>query len=258
MDLVALPEVKAVNCRDLGGRYLIDVECTNTYWNCPKCGGDQLYDHAAREVDYTDTPLHGMPCLIRLKKRRQRCKDCKHVCACVPNQHFDEDFQITLPESLTVDLVTLADQEHVILARHKAAQDAAEKIRRDTESFVADCVASLREQTAQLCQEMLDSIGTSETGVHQKTLNRLVKFIDQFKAMNFVNDTVMEQQLEQAKKELLSRTAEEYRDSATARNRLVQGLGQLRDKAKQLAKADATVLVQRFGELGRRKFNLAA
>jgi hypothetical protein len=167
-------------------------------------------------------------------------------------------FQISLPERLELDLITLADQEQIILARQQAAQEAGEKIRKGTESFVADCVASLREQTAQLCQEMLDSIGGSETGVHQKTLNRLVKFIDQFKAMNFVNDTVMEQQLEQTKKELLSRTAEEYRDSAVARNRLVQGLGQLRDKAKQLAKADATVIVQRFGELGRRKFNLAA
>jgi hypothetical protein len=167
-------------------------------------------------------------------------------------------FQVTIPQSLTVDLITLADQEHVILARQKAAQDAAEKIRRDTESFVADCVASLREQTAQLCQEMLNSIGTSETGVHQKTLNRLVKFIDQFKAMNFANDTVMEQQLDQARRELLSRTAEEYRDSTTARHRLVQGLGELRDKAKQLARADSTVLVQRFGVLGKRRFNLAA
>jgi hypothetical protein len=96
MDLVALPELKTINCRDLGGRYLIDVECTNAYWNCPKCGGDQLYDHAAREVDYTDTPLHGMPCLIRLKKRRQRCKDCKHVCACAPDQPFDDDFRMTV------------------------------------------------------------------------------------------------------------------------------------------------------------------
>jgi len=68
----------------------------------------------------------------------------------------------------------------------------------------------------------------------------------------------MEQQLEEAKKELPSRTAEEYRDSAVARDRLVQGLGQLRDRAKQLTKADATVLVQRFGEPGKRKFNLAA
>lgn len=123
---------------------------------------------------------------------------------------------------------------------------------------MADCVASLREQTAQLCQEMLASINSCETGVHQKTLNRLVRFIEQFKEMNFANDTVMEAQLEAVRKELLSRSAEEYRDSAHARRRLKQGLGQLAEAARQLARADATELVQRFGKLGRRKFHLAA
>jgi hypothetical protein len=126
------------------------------------------------------------------------------------------------------------------------------------QSFVADCVASLREQTAQLCQDMLQSINGCETGIHPKTLNRLVRFVDQFKSMNFANDTVMEQQLEGVKKELLSKTAEEYRDSAVARVRLKNGLSQLANHAKQLARSDATELVQRFGELGRRKFNLAA
>ena len=98
----------------------------------------------------------------------------------------------------------------------------------------------------------------AKRGVHQKTLNRLVRFIDQFKSMNFANDRVMEAQLENVKKELLSKTAEEYRDSAVSRARLKQGLSQLANQAKQLAKQDATELVQRFGEMGRRKFNLAA
>ena len=95
MDLLALPEVKTVNCRDLGGSYLVDAECTACYWNCPKCDSNDLYDHAKREVDYTDTPLHGLPCLVRLKKRRQRCKACKHVTAYSP-KHFDEDFRMTI------------------------------------------------------------------------------------------------------------------------------------------------------------------
>ena len=73
--------------------------------------------------------------------------------------------------------------------------------------------------------------------MHQKTLNRLVRFIDQFKEMNFANDTVMEAQLESVRKELLSKTAEEYRDSAHARQRLSQGLSQLADHARQLARA---------------------
>ena len=103
---------------------------------------------------------------------------------------------------------------------------------------------------------MLHSINSSETGVHQKTLNRLVRFIDQFKQMNFVNDRVMEEQLERVRRELLTKTAEEYRDSKTARNRLVQGLSQLANHAQQLANQDATELVQRFGEMGQKEVPL--
>lgn len=167
-------------------------------------------------------------------------------------------FQITLPERLSIDLVTEAQQQEVILARQRAVHEASAKIRQDTESFVADCVAALREQTATLCSEMLQSISTSETGVHQKTLNRLVRFVDQFKAMNFANDAEMDAQLERVRKELLGRTAEEYRNSEFAREQLVHGLEALRNRASALAREDATHLVQRFGELGKRKFNLAA
>ena len=167
-------------------------------------------------------------------------------------------FQIATPERLGLDLVALADQEHVIAAREQAAQQAAAKIRSETESFVADCVASLREQTAQLCEEMLSSINSGDTGVHQKTLNRLIRFIDQFKQMNFADDAVMEAELQKTRQELLSKSAQEYRDDAVARARLTQGLSRLADHARQLAHQDATDLVQRFGEMGRRKFQLAA
>lgn len=167
-------------------------------------------------------------------------------------------FQIAVPERLGLDLVTLGDQEQLIQARHQAAQEAARKIRTDAEAFVGDCVATLRQQTATLCQEMLESINTCQTGVHQKTLNRLVKFIEEFKQMNFVGDQEMERQLEAVRKELLTRSAEQYRDSSQARGQLLAGLSQLRDTARQLATQDATELVQRFGQMGRRRFHLAA
>jgi hypothetical protein len=177
------------------------------------------------------------------------------------NKFFGFDvqlFQISLPERLSLDVLSMAEQQEVTAARQKAAQEASTKIQNDVQTFVTDCVASLREQTAQLCDDMLHSINHSETGVHQKTLNRLIRFIDQFKQMNFVNDTQMENQLEQVRRELLSKTAEQYRDSKTARSRLVNGLNNLSNAARDLAKQDATDLVQRFGQLGHRKFNLAA
>ena len=168
-------------------------------------------------------------------------------------------FQIAVPERLGLDALSIGDQENLITARQQAAREAAAKIREQTQSFIADCVTSLREQTAQLCGDMLQSIRTGETGVHQKTLNRLIKFIDQFKQMNFVGDTQMEQQLETVRRELLTRTAEEYRQGgASAVATLESGLSRLADTARQLARQDATELVQRFGGLGRRKFQLAA
>ncbi len=168
-------------------------------------------------------------------------------------------FQIAVPERLGLDLLTLGDQEHLIQARQQAAREAAAKIREQTQRFIAECVTSLRQQTAQLCDDMLQSIRTGASGVHQKTLNRLIRFIDQFKQMNFVGDAEMEQQLETVRRELLSRTAEDYRaGGSSARATLESGLARLADTARELARQDATELVQRFGGLGRRTFQLAA
>ena len=123
---------------------------------------------------------------------------------------------------------------------------------------MADCVATLRQQTAQLCEEMLASMRTGKTGVHQKTLNRLIKFIDQFKQLNFVGDQEMEAQLDQVRREFLQHSAEEYRDDAAARSRLEQGLRGLAGAARELASQDSRELVERFGQLWQRKFCLAA
>lgn len=168
-------------------------------------------------------------------------------------------FQIAVPEQVHAERLNLSEQRDILAARQKAAQEAAGKIHQGVDAFVAECVASLREQTASLCEEMLASIGNGKTdGVHQKTLNRLVRFIDQFKQLNFANDAQMEQHLEQARKELLSRTAVEYRDSAHAQRKLRKGLSDLAEKARELANQDTKEIVQRFGDLGRRRFHLAA
>jgi len=168
-------------------------------------------------------------------------------------------FQIAVPERLGLDMLAIGDQENLVAARQQAAREAATKIREQTQSFIAECVTSLRAQTAQLCGDMLQSIRTGENGVHQKTLNRLIRFIEQFKQMNFVGDVEMEQQLETVRRELLTRTAEEYRQGdSSARASLESGLVRLADTARELARQDATELVQRFGGLGRRKFQLAA
>jgi hypothetical protein len=166
-------------------------------------------------------------------------------------------FQVVSPLAST-EAITLADQRGVIEARQRAASEAEAQLRQETEHFVSDCVVALRSQTAQLCTDMLQSINTGETGVHQKTLNRLVKFIDQFRQLNFVGDRAMEQQLDEVRQQLLTRTAEEYRSNSNWKQQLINGLTGLADRAKAMASEDTSALIRNFGELGKRKFSLAA
>jgi len=167
-------------------------------------------------------------------------------------------FQIAVPESLGMELVSFGEQQEVRRARHEAADSAARQIREGVEGFVSECVTELRQQTARLCDEMLQSMRSGKTeGVHQRTLNRLVKFVDDFKSLNFAGDVEMERQLEQVRGELLARSAEDYRQSPSAVRSLEAGLTQLRDQARELSRQDARELVERFGQMGRRKLQLA-
>ena len=174
--------------------------------------------------------------------------------------HFDAHFyQVTAPESVRLQATDAAEQAAVVNARALVARQAAEKLAHDTESFVSDCVANLREQTAQICDEMLASMKSGKTeGVHQKTLNRLLGFVEQFKTMNFAGDEALETMLSNARRELLGRTAEEYRDSTAAQAQLTAGLKKLGEEARRLATQESREIVERFGKLGARRFTLVA
>ena len=166
-------------------------------------------------------------------------------------------FQISVPDVPQVELIDLGTQAEVMQARREATQAARSEINASCQAFVSECASALREQTSQLCSEMLQTI-QSTGSVHQKTLNRLIRFIDHFRELNFVNDAEMESQLQIMRDEFLNRSAVSYRGNTTARMDLVSGLRDLREKAQELASEDAQELVQSFGQMGRRRFSLAA
>ena len=142
-------------------------------------------------------------------------------------------------------------------ARENAAREARHRIEQSCDEFIRESTAELRRQTSQLCSEMLETISTTGN-VHQRTLNRLINFIDRFRELNFVNDAEMERQLEQVRTRFLQRSAGEYRDSSSARGGLVQGLENLRNRANEMAGEDTTAIVEQFGQMGRRRFDLVA
>ena len=63
----------------------------------------------------------------------------------------------------------------------------------------------------------------------------------------------MENTLERFRRELLTRSAEDYRNDGHAMTSLTDGLTRLRETAVQLAQADAREVIARFGQLGVRR-----
>ena len=114
-------------------------------------------------------------------------------------------------------------------------------------------MASLRGETARLAEDVLATINGSENGVHQRTLNRLASFIDTFRTLNFAGDQQLEGTLERFRRELLTRSAEDYRNDSGAMANLTDGLTRLRESAVQLARSDARDVISRFGQMGTRK-----
>lgn len=162
-------------------------------------------------------------------------------------------FQIAAPDSIRFEVAEGLEQMEVAEDRRRIADDASRRLQSDLDGFIRESVASLRQETAQLATDVLATIDSSGNGVHQRTLNRLSGFIDSFRTLNFAGDQQLEQTLERFRRDLLQRSAEDYRNNSSAMASLTDGLAKLRENAVQLAKADAREVIARFGQLGARK-----
>ena len=162
-------------------------------------------------------------------------------------------FQIAAPDSIRLEIVEGVEQLEVAEDRRRIADDASRRLKADLDGFIRESVASMREETARLASEVLATINGSENGVHQRTLNRLTTFIDSFRTLNFAGDQQLETTLERFRRDLLSRSAEEYRNQPGAMASLTEGLNRLRENAVQLARGDAREVISRFGQMGTRR-----
>ena len=162
-------------------------------------------------------------------------------------------FQIAAPDSIRLEVVEGVEQLEAADDRRRIAEDASRRLQTDLDGFIRDSVAAMREETAKLASEVLATIDGSENGVHQRTLNRLATFIDSFRTLNFAGDQQLETTLEKFRRDLLTRSAEDYRNDKGAMTSLTAGLTRLRENAVQLARSDAREVLARFGQMGTRK-----
>lgn len=162
-------------------------------------------------------------------------------------------FQIAAPESVRLEAAEGLARIEEDGDRRRIAEEATRRLQGDLDGFIRESVTSLREETARLAGEVLATINGSENGVHQRTLNRLSSFIESFRSLNFAGDQQLENTLEKFRRDLLTRSAEDYRNEPGATATLTDGLSRLRETAVQLARGDAREIVSRFGQLGSRK-----
>ncbi|MDQ8192609.1 DUF3150 domain-containing protein [Roseibacillus persicicus] len=162
-------------------------------------------------------------------------------------------FQIAAPDHIRLEVAEGMEQMEVSGDRRRIAEEASRRLQADLNDFIQESVASLRQETAQLLEDVLATIDGSENGVHQRTLNRLTSFIENFRSLNFAKDEQLESQLERFRRDLLTRSAEEYRNDSGAMTSLSNGLELLRQNAVQLAQGDARDVLSRFGQMGTRR-----
>ncbi|MCF7734304.1 MAG: DUF3150 domain-containing protein [Akkermansiaceae bacterium] len=162
-------------------------------------------------------------------------------------------FQIAAPENIRLEVAEGMAEIEIADDRRRIAEDASRRLQADLDGFIRESVATMREETARLVSEVLATIDGSEHGVHQRTLNRLATFIDSFRSLNFAGDQQLEATLERFRRDLLTRSAEDYRKDGAAMASLTEGLNRLRENAVQLARSDAREVLARFGQMGGRK-----
>ena len=163
-------------------------------------------------------------------------------------------FQVAAPDSIRLEVVEGIEQMEVAEDRRRIADEASRRLQADLDGFIRESVTTLREETARLATDVIATIEGAESGVHQRTLNRLSSFIDNFRSLNFAGDQQLEVTLEKFRRDLLGRSAEDYRNNTGAMRDLTAGLDRLRESAVQLARGDAGDVLSHFGQMGTRRF----
>lgn len=167
-------------------------------------------------------------------------------------------FQVAAPENLRLEVSESIEQMEVADQRRRIAEDAHRRLQADLDGFIRESVTTLREETARLARDVLATINGSEGGVHQRTLNRLTTFVDSFRSLNFAGDAQLESTLERFQEQLLTRSAEDYRNDSGAMTNLRDGLNRLHDTALAMARTDGREVLSRFGQLGGRRLAVAS
>lgn len=129
--------------------------------------------------------------------------------------------------------------KRIKMRKEEEESKAMEKYRREldrrVEEFLSETVKTLRAKAVDICTSIVDSVRSGKT-ISTTSLSRLSKYIEQFKTMNFVGDSEIENRLTKLQHDILNgRDAEEFKDDAVARKALAAACDDIRKAAESVS-----------------------
>lgn len=160
------------------------------------------------------------------------------------------NYTIQAPEFLQASEDSTAEQLAVIRARNEVAAAAGKELGVAVTSFQRDVVAQLRERTTSMFNDLREAVSKGEW--NQKSINSVIKFCDNFKSLNFMNDRQLERFLNTQKAELNKFDAQHIKKDSDAFTAMQNFLGSAIDGANAIAQANADEVVKEFQSFGAR------
>lgn len=152
-------------------------------------------------------------------------------------------FEVDAPRMKLTTSEDISDEE---TAKALAADELKKQMSNKIASFVNDAVTVLRQETSELCKHIATAIQEGRV-VKSSTIQSLREFIDRFKDMNFVGDTIVESQLEELRTQFLE---QHENTSITQEIELKEELGRrlnlIADEAEKLTEADIGGITGRY------------
>lgn len=186
-DILQLASLMPVAVHEQDGAYLIEAEGCHKPTRCAACQGTNLHGHGTQQQTFHDTPMHGLPTRIAVKRRRYRCQSCRKT-------QFDPIADLDSKRLATTRLIAYLRhhcfrETFATLARRVRMDEKT--IRHVFDDYVAELESRIRFRTPRVLGiDELKIIGTYRamiTNVEHKTLfdmrksRRKADLLDYFK-----------------------------------------------------------------------------
>ena len=163
-------------------------------------------------------------------------------------------FQVThfnvKPIDMSMEESDVAEKQVQIDARNEVAHKAGQDFNKMINDFQNEVKHDLRTQTVGVFNDLLEAIEKDQW--NQKSINAVLKYIDKFKKLNFLNDQDLENFLDSSKKKMTILSAQEVKKSNGSIDNLHDMVEGAVGELKKFAANEKSKIADGFGAMGNR------